>query len=147
MVLQNNQVSSPKSMLNNKAFEDSCNDSDFDEDCYHIEDNGVDVVIPQTSSEEVSTRIHNIRTHPSPIEGSREDRACDKIGNPISPNHIRHSYSICYENTMNMINSIKDLREENKNMFSSINEAIKLMLAITINMSRVIENNIRKEES
>ncbi|GJZ89817.1 hypothetical protein Tco_0661744 [Tanacetum coccineum] len=147
MKLQNNQVSSPKSVLNNKAFEDSSSDSDFDEDWYQIEDNGVDVVIPQTSSQEVSTRIHNTKIHPSLTEGSREDRTCDKIGNPLSPNHIRHDYSICCENPMNMINSIEDLREENKNMISSINEAIKLILAITINMSRVIKNYIRKEES
>ncbi|GJR79238.1 hypothetical protein Tco_0150023 [Tanacetum coccineum] len=147
MVLQNNQVSSPKSVLDNKAFKDSSNDSDFDEYLYHIEDNGVDVVIPQNSSEEVSTRIRNTAIPPSPIEGSREDRTCDKIGNPLSPNYIIHGYSICCENTMNMINSIEDLREENKNMLSSINEAIKLMLAITINMSRAIKNNIGKEES
>ncbi|GKF11216.1 hypothetical protein Tco_0049142, partial [Tanacetum coccineum] len=46
-----------------------------------------------------------------------------------------------------MINSIKDLREENKDMFSSINEAIKLMLAIATNMSCVVENDIGKEGS
>ncbi|GJV28749.1 hypothetical protein Tco_1385197 [Tanacetum coccineum] len=46
-----------------------------------------------------------------------------------------------------MINSIKDLREENRDMFSSINEAIKLMLAVATNMSCVVENNIGKEES
>ncbi|GKA55971.1 hypothetical protein Tco_0755043 [Tanacetum coccineum] len=47
----------------------------------------------------------------------------------------------------NMINSIKDLREENKDMFSSNNEAIKLMLAVATNMSCVIENDIGKEGS
>ncbi|GKB59745.1 hypothetical protein Tco_0915931 [Tanacetum coccineum] len=91
MVFPNNQVSYPKSMLDDKAFEDSCNDSDFDVDFYlnHEEDNCDNVVVPQT------------------------------------PN----------------------LREENKDMFSSINEAIKLMLVVATNMSCVVENDIGKEES
>nr|GEV58153.1 hypothetical protein [Tanacetum cinerariifolium] len=46
-----------------------------------------------------------------------------------------------------MINSIKDLMEENRDMLSSVNKAIKLMLAIATNMSCVTENDIRKEES
>ncbi|GJY29031.1 hypothetical protein Tco_0404798 [Tanacetum coccineum] len=46
-----------------------------------------------------------------------------------------------------MINSIKDLREENKNMLFSINETIKLMLAITTNMSHIIKDIGVKLES
>ncbi|GKC07877.1 hypothetical protein Tco_0999487 [Tanacetum coccineum] len=46
-----------------------------------------------------------------------------------------------------MINSIKDLKEENRDMLSSINKAIKLMLAIATNMSCVIENDAGKKES
>nr|GEY57263.1 hypothetical protein CTI12_AA533620 [Tanacetum cinerariifolium] len=71
----------------------------------------------------------------------------DKIGNPLSPNCIECGYSICCKNIIDMINSIKDLREENRDMFSYINEAIKLMLAVATNMSCVVENNIRKEGS
>ncbi|GJW50941.1 hypothetical protein Tco_0092292 [Tanacetum coccineum] len=50
MVLSDNQGSSPKSMLDDKAFEDSSNDSYFDVDLYlnDEEDNGDNVVIPQT---------------------------------------------------------------------------------------------------
>ncbi|GJV45898.1 hypothetical protein Tco_1430434 [Tanacetum coccineum] len=120
MVLSDNQGSSPKSVLDDKAFEDSSNDSDFDVDLYlnDEEDNGIG-----------------------------EDRIWDKIGNPRSPNHIEHGYSICCENIINMINSIKDLREENRDMFSSINEALKLMLVVATNMSWAIENGVRKEES
>ncbi|GKE37494.1 hypothetical protein Tco_1460899, partial [Tanacetum coccineum] len=46
-----------------------------------------------------------------------------------------------------MINSIKDLKEENKDMFSSNNKARKLMLAVATNMSCVVENDIGKEGS
>ncbi|GJU93652.1 hypothetical protein Tco_1318408 [Tanacetum coccineum] len=103
MVLLDNQGSSSKSVLNDKAFEDSRNDSEFDVDLYlnDEEDNGDNMAIPQTPSK---------------------------------------------ENTINMINSIKDLKEENKDMFSSINEAIKLMLAVATNMSCDVENDVGKEE-
>ncbi|GKC89569.1 hypothetical protein Tco_1150218 [Tanacetum coccineum] len=65
MVFPNNQVSSPKSMLDDKAFEDSCNDSDFDVDFYlnDEEDNCDNVVVPQTPSEEVFLPcyyVHNV---------------------------------------------------------------------------------------
>ncbi|GJV95458.1 hypothetical protein Tco_1547035 [Tanacetum coccineum] len=133
-------------MLDNKALEDSSSDSNINEDWYNVEDNDNDVVIPQTTREKVTTRIYNTEIPHSLIKGIAEDRTWDKIGNPLSPNKNGHGYSIYCENTMNMINSIKDPREENRNMRSSIDEAIKLMLAITINMSCVIENNIRKEE-
>nr|GEW39792.1 hypothetical protein [Tanacetum cinerariifolium] len=63
----------------------------------------------------------------------------DNVVIPQSPNEE--------ENIINMINSIKDLSEENMNMLSSINEAIKLMLAITTNRNRVIKNIIEKQES
>nr|GEW08534.1 hypothetical protein [Tanacetum cinerariifolium] len=91
MMLSDNQGSSPKNVLDDKAFEDSGNDSDFDVDLYFNdeEDNDDNVVVPQT------------------------------------PN----------------------LREENRDMFSSINEAIKLMLVVATKMSCVIKNDVGKEES
>nr|GEY42241.1 hypothetical protein [Tanacetum cinerariifolium] len=147
MVLPNNQVSSPESVLDNKALEDSSNDSNFDADLYNEEDNVNNVVILQTPSEEVRTRIYYIRIHPSLIRGIDEVRIWDNIENPPSLNYTRRSYSICFENTINMINSIKDLKEENRDIPSSIYKAIKLMLAIATNMSCVVENDIKKEES
>ncbi|GKD28561.1 hypothetical protein Tco_1239339 [Tanacetum coccineum] len=146
MVLPDNQGSSPKSVFDDKAFEDSSNESDFDVDLY-LNDEEDNVVVPQTPSEEVRTRIYNTRIPPSLIRGIWEEKIWDKIGNPLSPNHNEHGYSIFCENIIHMINSIKDLREKNSDMFSSINEAIKLMLAVTTNMSCVVENDVGKEES
>ncbi|GJV09861.1 hypothetical protein Tco_1351402 [Tanacetum coccineum] len=149
MMLSDNQGSSPKSVLDDKALEDSSNDTNFNVDLYlnNEEDNGDDVVVPQTLSEKVRTRIYNIRIPPYLIRGIGEDRIWDKIGNPVSLNHTKRGYSICCKNTINMINSIKDLREYNRDMFSSINEEIKLMLVVATNMSCVIENDVGKEES
>ncbi|GKA73063.1 hypothetical protein Tco_0779279 [Tanacetum coccineum] len=146
MVLPDNQVGSPNSMLDNEMFEISSNAFDLDvmDHPNDEEVNSDNVVILQYPNEEVITRIYNTGTAPLLI---REVMIWDKIRNPLSLNHIEHGYSIYYENTINMINSIKDLSEENRNMFSFINEAIKLMLAMTTNMSRVIENIIEKQES
>ncbi|GJU27073.1 hypothetical protein Tco_1165694 [Tanacetum coccineum] len=118
--------------------------------CHPIEqviNNGDSMVVPQTPSEEIRTRIDNTRVPPLLIRGIRENKIWDKIRNPLSPNCIKRGYSICCENTIEMINSIKDLREENRDMFSSINEAVKLMLVVATNMSCVIENDIGKEGS
>ncbi|GJV03135.1 hypothetical protein Tco_1336704 [Tanacetum coccineum] len=149
MVLPYNQVSSPKNVLDDKTSENSSSDPNFDADLYlnNEEDNVDDVFIPQTPSEEVRTRIYNTGIPYSLIRGIGEVRIWDKIGNPLSPNYIGDGYSIYCKNTINVIKSIKDLKEENKDMISSINEAIKLMLAITTNMSCVIKNDIGMEES
>ncbi|GKA41139.1 hypothetical protein Tco_0733732 [Tanacetum coccineum] len=52
MVLPDNQVGSPKSVLDGKALEDLSNCSDFDHDLYlnDEEDNGDNVVVLQTST-------------------------------------------------------------------------------------------------
>ncbi|GJY22833.1 hypothetical protein Tco_0396491 [Tanacetum coccineum] len=42
---------------------------------------------------------------------------------------------------------IDNTRDENRVMFMSINEAIKLMLAVATSMSRIVENDIGKEGS
>nr|GEW63988.1 hypothetical protein [Tanacetum cinerariifolium] len=76
MVLPDNQDSSLKSLLDDKAFEDSSNDSDFDVDLYlnDEEENRDNVVVSKTHSEEVRTGIYNIRIPPSLIRGIGEDR-------------------------------------------------------------------------
>ncbi|GJR30993.1 hypothetical protein Tco_0422337 [Tanacetum coccineum] len=114
MVLPNNQVSSPNSVFDDKAFENSSNDSDFDADLYlhDEEDNGDNVVITQTPSEEIRARSYNTGILSPLIRGIGEDKIWDKIGNPLSPNHIERGYSTCCENTINMINSIKGLRRK-----------------------------------
>ncbi|GJQ97559.1 hypothetical protein Tco_0008698 [Tanacetum coccineum] len=146
MVLPDNLDDSPRSVLENEMFEISSNESGFNTDDHPNDEevNNENVVVPQALNEEMITRIYNIRIPPSLI---REDGIWDKIRKPLSPNLIEHGNSICCENTINMINSINDLREENRNMLSSINEAINLMLAVTTNMSRVIEDIYEKLES
>ncbi|GJY16167.1 hypothetical protein Tco_0386589 [Tanacetum coccineum] len=86
MVLLDNQDSSPKSVLDDKAFQDSSSDSDFDVDLYlnDEEENGDNVVVPKTPSEEVRTEIYNIRIPPSLIRGIGEDKIWDKIRNPLT---------------------------------------------------------------
>ncbi|GJY72075.1 hypothetical protein Tco_0475778 [Tanacetum coccineum] len=76
MVLPDNQGISPKIVLDDKAFEDASNNSDFDIDLYlnDEEDNGDNMVVPQTPKEEVRTRIYNTRIPPSLVRGIMEDK-------------------------------------------------------------------------
>ncbi|GJV75786.1 hypothetical protein Tco_1507370 [Tanacetum coccineum] len=62
MMLPDNQGNSTKSVVDNKAFEDS----NFNVELYlnDEEDNGDNVVVPQTPSVEVRTRIYNIKVPP-----------------------------------------------------------------------------------
>ncbi|GJR37378.1 hypothetical protein Tco_1213062 [Tanacetum coccineum] len=139
---------SPNNVLDSKMLDNSSNDSYVSNKELYLndeEDDGDIMVVLQTPSKEIRTRIDNTRVPPPLIRGTGEDKIWDKIGNPLSPNHIKCGYSICCENIIDMINSIKDLREENRDMFSSINEAIKLILAVATNMSCVIKNDIGKE--
>ncbi|GJZ79767.1 hypothetical protein Tco_0644604 [Tanacetum coccineum] len=136
-------IQSLQSVIDSKMLNNLSNDSHEELYLNDVEDDGDSMLFPQTISEEIRTSIDNTRV-PSPLKRGSEE---DKMRNPLNPNHIECGYSICCENTIEMINSIKDLREENRGMFSLINEAIKLMLAIDGNMSCVIENDIGKEGS
>ncbi|GJV05174.1 hypothetical protein Tco_1338743 [Tanacetum coccineum] len=145
MVFLDNQIGSPNSVLDSKMLDNSSNDSHEELYLNDEEDDSDSMVIPQTPSKEIRTRINNTRIPPPLIRGIREDKIYDKIRNPLSPNDIERGYYICCEKTIKMINLIKDLREENRDMFSSINEAIKFMLAVATSMSCVIKNDIGKE--
>ncbi|GJR46765.1 hypothetical protein Tco_1314868 [Tanacetum coccineum] len=112
-----------------------------------IEEEGDDddnMIIPQTPSEEIRTRIDNTKFPPSLLKEIEEDEIWKNIKNPLSPNHIERGYSIYCENKIDTINSIKDHREENRAMFMSINDAIKLLISVATNMSCVVENEHRQ---
>ncbi|GJY27696.1 hypothetical protein Tco_0403463 [Tanacetum coccineum] len=101
MVLPDNPMGYPDNVLDNQIFITSINDSHASSVEMYLneeENDGDSMVIPQTLSEKIRTRIDNTR-------------------------------------------------DENRVMFMSINEAIKVMLAVATNMSCVVENNIGKEGS
>ncbi|GJQ93341.1 hypothetical protein Tco_0004480 [Tanacetum coccineum] len=148
MVLPDNPMGSPDNVLDNQIFETSSNDSHLSNVEMYLndeEDDGDSIVILQTPSEEIKTRINNTRCLPLLLKETGEDKIWEKIRNPLSPNHIERGYSICCDNIIDMINSIKDYREENRAMFISISDAMKLMLAVATNMRYVVENYIGNE--
>ncbi|GJY63910.1 hypothetical protein Tco_0465370 [Tanacetum coccineum] len=73
MVLPDNQVESPNSVLINEMFEISSNESDFDVNAHPNDEevNRDNVVILQSPNEEAITRVHNTMIPPSLI---KEDR-------------------------------------------------------------------------
>ncbi|GKB34465.1 hypothetical protein Tco_0879407 [Tanacetum coccineum] len=138
MALLDNPIGSLENVLNNQIFEISSDDShalSIEMYLLNEEDDGDNVVIPQTPNEEIRTSIDNTRCPIPLLKEVGEEQIWEKIWNPLSQNHIERGYSICCENIVDMINSIKDYKEENRAMFTSINEAIKLMLVVATNMS------------
>nr|GEV01264.1 hypothetical protein [Tanacetum cinerariifolium] len=150
MMPSDNPLGSPDNVLDNQIFDTVSDDSHpLNVEMYlnDEEDDGDNMIIPQTPSEEIRTRIDNTKCPPSRLDKIKGDEIWKKIRNPLSPNHIDRGYSIFCENTIDMINSIKDYREENRAMFMSINDATKLLLAVATNMSCVVENDTCNEGS
>nr|GEU31151.1 hypothetical protein [Tanacetum cinerariifolium] len=96
--------------------------------------------------EDVNTKSHKLMSFEKNII-MKGRSIWEKIRNPLTPNHIERGYFICCKNTIDMINSIKDRKEENRAMFTSINKAAKLMLVVATDMICVVENDICKEGS
>ncbi|GKA19063.1 hypothetical protein Tco_0698978 [Tanacetum coccineum] len=76
MVLLDNPLGSPDNVLNNQIFDTLSNDSlTSNVEMYFNdeEDNGDDMIIPQTPNEEIRTRIDNTKCPPSLLKETEED--------------------------------------------------------------------------
>ncbi|GJV35331.1 hypothetical protein Tco_1407808 [Tanacetum coccineum] len=77
MVLPDNQMGSPYNVLDNQIFETSSNDSHPSNVEMYLndeEDDGDNMVIPQTPSEEIRTMIDNTKCPPSLLKEIGEDK-------------------------------------------------------------------------
>nr|GEX30968.1 hypothetical protein [Tanacetum cinerariifolium] len=74
MVLSHNQIGSPNSVLDCKMLDNSSNDSHEESYLNDEEDDNDSMVVPQTPSEEIRTRIDNTRIPPPLIRGIEEDK-------------------------------------------------------------------------
>ncbi|GJU93147.1 hypothetical protein Tco_1317903 [Tanacetum coccineum] len=129
MVLLENPNGSLDNVLDNQILEISSDDSPASSmEMYLLneEDDGDNVVVPPILSEEIRNRIDNIMCPPPLLQEIGQDQIWKKDKGTLKPKTY-------YE------------REENREMFKSINEVIKLMLAVATNMSCLVENDKGKE--
>nr|GEV67332.1 hypothetical protein [Tanacetum cinerariifolium] len=128
MMPPDNPLGSLNNVLDNQIFNtasEGSHPSNMDMYLNDKEDDGDNMIISPTPSEEIRTRIDNTKCPPSLLNEIGEDKIWKEIRNPLSPNHIKRGYSFFVKT--DMINSIKDHRDENKAMFMeplNANEAV-----------------------
>ncbi|PWA60340.1 hypothetical protein CTI12_AA382530 [Artemisia annua] len=77
----------------------------------------------------------------SPFRGIGEEKIWEKIRKPLSPKLREGNHAICCENTIDMLNAIKDNREENREMLNSLHEGVKMLQALASNMTCIMHND------
>ncbi|PWA88201.1 hypothetical protein CTI12_AA122700 [Artemisia annua] len=73
-----------------------------------------------------------------------ESEVWDLIKEPLSPRMNEDEYSICCENTAQMVNALKESRIEARVMLMSIHEGIMELLATMSKMNRKLEDDKMK---
>ncbi|PWA77786.1 hypothetical protein CTI12_AA219270 [Artemisia annua] len=77
----------------------------------------------------------------SPFRGIGEEKVWEKIRKPLSPKLREGNHAICCENTIDMLNAIKDNREENREMLKSLHDGVKMLQALASNMTCIVHND------
>ena len=76
-----------------------------------------------------------------PFRGIGDEKVWENIRKPLSPKLREGNHVICCENTIDMLNAIKDNREENREMFKSLHDGVKMLQALASNMTCIVHNN------
>ncbi|PWA52288.1 hypothetical protein CTI12_AA456740 [Artemisia annua] len=77
----------------------------------------------------------------SPFRGIGEEKVWEKIRKPLSLKLHEGNHAICRENTIDMLNAIKDNREENCEMLKSLHDGVKMLQALASNMTCIVHND------
>ncbi|PWA68537.1 hypothetical protein CTI12_AA307870 [Artemisia annua] len=77
----------------------------------------------------------------SPFRGIGDEKVWEKIKKPLSPKLRGGNLAICCENTIDMLNAIKDNREENHEMLKSLHDGVKMLQALASNMTCIVHND------
>ena len=88
---------------------------------------------PRTKLEEIMKddvvcNLNNAPATTSPFKGIGEEKIWEKIRKPLSSKLREGNHAICCENTIDMLNAIKDYREENREMLKSLHDGVKMLL-------------------
>ncbi|GJX47126.1 putative reverse transcriptase domain-containing protein [Tanacetum coccineum] len=83
---------------------------------------------------------YNITLNEVPILLLAKSEIWDKIKEPLSPRLNKDEYSIFCENTTHMMNALKKVRMESREMLLSIHHSLKMLLDIISKMNRKLED-------
>ncbi|PWA50753.1 hypothetical protein CTI12_AA469970 [Artemisia annua] len=82
-----------------------------------------------------------LKSQTSPFRGIGDEKVWKKIRKPLSPKLCEGNLAICCENTIDMLNAIKDNREEDREMLKSLHEEVKMLQALASNMTCIVHND------
>ncbi|GJS67441.1 hypothetical protein Tco_0682005 [Tanacetum coccineum] len=74
------------------------------------------------------------------LRGFAKSDIWDKVKVPLSPRMIEDEYLICCENTIHMMNALKEARMESREMLLSIHHRLKMLFEIISKMNRKLED-------
>nr|GEY21249.1 hypothetical protein [Tanacetum cinerariifolium] len=74
------------------------------------------------------------------LKGFTKSKIWDKVKEPISPKLNEDEYSIFCENTTHMMNALKEVRMESREMLLSIHYSLKMLLDIISKINRKLED-------
>ena len=89
----------------------------------------------------IGATLKNDQVTTSPFRGIGDEKIWEKIRKPLSPKLHEGNHSICCENTIDMLNAIKDYREENREIFKSLHDGVKMLQALASNMTCIVHND------
>ncbi|PWA86844.1 hypothetical protein CTI12_AA136570 [Artemisia annua] len=91
--------------------------------------------------DDVWSNPNNAQVTTSPFRGIGEEKVWEKIRKPLSPKLHEGNHAFFCENTIAMLNAIKDNREQNHEMLKSLHDGVKMLQALASNMTCIVHND------
>ena len=88
--------------------------------------------------DDVWSNPQNVQVTTSPSRGIGDKEVWEKIRKPLSSKLREGNHAICCENTIGMLNAIKDHREETRKMLKSLHDGVKMLQALSLNMTCIV---------
>ncbi|PWA58952.1 hypothetical protein CTI12_AA397210 [Artemisia annua] len=123
----NNQPPSPNNVLDNFILQSSDTNS-------LIANNGSEEIVNNNVVPQAPTKSVGMGNG----WGIGDEEVWEKIRKPLNPKLRKGNHAICCENTIDMLNAIKDHREETRKMLKSLHDGVKMLQALASNMTCIV---------
>ena len=91
--------------------------------------------------DDVWSNPQNVQATSPLTRGIGDEEVWEKIRKPLSPKLREGNHAICCENTIDMLNAIKDHREETRKMLKSLHDGVKMLQALASNMTCIVHQD------
>ena len=103
--------------------------------------NNQQVKLETLMQDDIWSNPNNEQVTTSPFRGIGDEKVWENVKKPLSPRLHEGNHAICCENTIDMLNAVKDYREENREMFKSLHDGVKMLQALASNMTCTVHND------